>query len=125
MTEFLANETTEASPISSDDRSGFFGLLELDGEGTVRYARSLPTDGDRAPSWTGKNFYEVAPMSNIDEFRLLVNSFIAGGQSISGQEFVYRFDDGRSIPARILFSRSSEHNDGEASTSILLQIKRV
>ena len=50
----------------------FFGLVELDADGTVLYSR-IERDGDRhypPANITGRNFFsEVAPFLNVENFR--------------------------------------------------------
>ncbi len=69
-----------------------FGLIELDGEGTVlHYSPShQPLEKGRAQSIIGRNFFDdVVPVSPLKEFKASFLRFMAFGDSV--QRFTIRF----------------------------------
>jgi hypothetical protein len=107
----------------------FYGLVELDADGTVLYSR-VETDGrgmaaDRARDVTGRNFYtEVAPFRNVDEFRRLLECFCKGSQPASSADFVCDYDDGPQA-VRVLLARIRERTELDVTKSVLVHIRKA
>ena len=104
-----------------------FGLVELDSAGTVLYTRIEPDGAPRgpAPDYTGRNFYtEVAPFSNVVEFRNQLDDFSRGSQPAHTINFTCDYEDGP-LPVRILLARIRERSQADVTKSILVHIRRV
>jgi len=107
----------------------FYGLVELDPDGTVLYSRF---EGDvrrllsgPAPDVTGRNFYtEVAPFRNVGEFRRLLDDFSNGSQAASSADFVCDYDDGPQA-VRILLARIRERTKLDVTKSILVHFRKA
>ena len=100
-----------------------FGLVELDAAGTVLYAR-LESDGG-APDYTGLNFYtEVAPFSNVVEFRDQLERFSRGSQPALSFDFTCDYEDGP-VQVRVLLARIRERSQADETKSILVHIRRA
>ncbi|HWW74585.1 MAG TPA: hypothetical protein VNZ44_04265 [Pyrinomonadaceae bacterium] len=105
-----------------------YGLLELDSDGTVLYSR-VEADGSGAgkpaPDLTGLNFFtEVAPFTNVDDFRRQFDLFGSGQQPASSLDFVCQYDDGP-VAVRVLLARIRESSDHQTTKSILVHIRRL
>lgn len=105
-----------------------YGLLELDSDGTVLYSR-VETDGAGvglpAPDLTGLNFFtEVAPFTNVNDFRRQLDLFGRGEQPASSLDFVCQYDDGP-LAVRVLLARIRERADQQTTKSILVHIRRL
>jgi hypothetical protein len=102
-----------------------YGLIELDEAGTVLYARF---EGDGAAAFaardvTGRNFYtEVAPFTNVGEFRRLLESFSKGSQPAHSTDFTCEYADGP-LPVRVLLARIRERSERDATKSVLVHIR--
>jgi hypothetical protein len=98
------------------------GLVELDQAGTVLYARLEKDDVRRDLS--GLNFFsEVAPFSNVEEFRRRLDEFKSGREQADSFKFTCNFDDGE-VLVRVLIARISESTNGERIKSILVHIRQ-
>jgi len=106
----------------------FYGLLELDAAGTVLYSRAEPDGappGDPPPDLTGRNFYtEVAPFSNVEEFRHQLDLFRRGQQPASSFDFTCEYEDGP-LTVRVLLARIRERAEQETTKSILAHIRKA
>lgn len=116
-----------ASP-PSPAREKFYGLIELDPAGTVLYSR-VEADGSArgapAPDLTGRNFYtEVAPFSNVAEFRQQLDIFRRGEQPACSLDFTCEYEDGP-LTVRVLLARIRERSGGDATKSILVHIRKA
>lgn len=97
------------------------GLIELDQAGTVLYARLEKDDVRRDLS--GLNFFsEVAPFSNVEEFRRRIDEFSSGREQADSFNFTCNFDDGEML-VRVLVSRIRERTNGRCTKSILVHIR--
>ena len=103
-----------------------FGLFELDPTGTVIYSR-IEGDGNRLetiPDFSGHNFYEeVAPFSNVEEFRLRVHQFTRGATAADNFNFDCRYGD-EVTPVRVLLARIRERSSSECTKSVLVHIRK-
>lgn len=100
-----------------------FGLVELDAAGTVLYTR-FEADG-ATPDYTGRNFYtEVAPFSNVVEFRSRLDQFSRGSQPALSFDFTCDYEDGP-VPVRVLLARIRERSQLDETKSILVHIRRA
>jgi hypothetical protein len=98
------------------------GLIELDQAGTVLYARLEKDDVRRDLS--GLNFFsEVAPFSNVEEFRRRIDEFTSGCEQANRFNFTCNFDDGE-VRVRVLVARMGQRTGGERAKSILVHIRR-
>ena len=127
----LVNRRHEAQGTSTVALPGpkFYGLVELDADGTVLYSR-IECDGRRAVSgpaqdWTGQNFYtEVAPFRNVGELRRLLDGFSKGSQAASSADFVCDYEDGP-LAVKILLARIRERTELDVTKSILIHIRKA
>ena len=102
-----------------------FGLVELDPAGTVLYTRFEPDGSPQSPDYTGLNFYtEVAPFSNVAEFRSHLDGFGRGSQPSLSMDFTCDYEDGP-LPVRVLLARIRERSDLDVTKSILVHIRRA
>lgn len=103
-----------------------YGLLELDAAGTVLYSRiEGAAAAAAAPDLTGLNFYtEVAPFSNVGEFRKQLDSFSRSAQPASSIDFTCDYDDGP-VTVRVLLARIRERTQQDATKSILVHIRKA
>jgi hypothetical protein len=98
------------------------GLIELDQAGMVLYARLEKDDVRRDLS--GLNFFsEVAPFSNVEEFRRRINVFTSGREQADSFNFTCNFGDGE-VLVRVLVARVRERTNGKRTKSILVHIRR-
>jgi hypothetical protein len=106
----------------------FYGLLELDEEGTVLYSRVEPdgaASGAGALDLTGLNFYkEVAPFSNVGEFRHQLDSFRRGQQPATSLDFTCEYEDGP-LTVRMLLARIRERSELNTTKSVLVHIRKA
>ena len=105
-----------------------FGLVEIDSAGTVLYTR-FEGDGATplgvAPSYTGLNFYaEVAPFSNVVEFKQHLERFSRGSQPALSMDFICDYEDGP-VNVRVLLARIRERSQSDVTRSILVHIRRA
>ena len=112
------------------DGGKFFGLVELDPDGTVLYSR-VEANGVRsgpylpAPDLTGRNFYtEVAPFSNVGEFRQQLEAFGRSQQPACSFDFTCQYDDGP-LTVRMLLARIRERAEQNTTKSILVHIRKA
>lgn len=99
------------------------GLVELDQEGTILYARLERDDARR--DLGGLNFFsEVAPCKNVGEFRRRLKDFANGREQANGFNFSCDFEDG-SVPVRVLLDRIRERSNGDRADSILVHIRQA
>jgi hypothetical protein len=104
-----------------------YGLIEIDGAGTVLYTRF---EGDDAASFaardiTGRNFYtEVAPFKNVGEFRQQLDNFNMGFLPAHSMDFTCDYEDGP-LAVRILLARIRERSQQDTTKSILVHIRRA
>ena len=106
----------------------WFGLVELDPDGTVLYVRNeldgLPQYG-AVRDYTGLNFYtEVAPFRNVVEFRQLLDGFSSGSQPAHSTDFTCDYEDGPLL-VRVLLARIREQSQLDATKSVLVHIRRA
>lgn len=105
-----------------------FGIIELDANGSVLYARIEPdgsTQSGAAPDYKGRNFYtEVAPFRNVREFRSQVEGFRRGSQPTHSIDFICDYEDGP-VHVRVLLARIRERSESDTTKSILVHIRRV
>ncbi len=104
-----------------------FGLVEIDAAGTVLYTRFEGGDAAwfAARNTTGRNFFtEVAPFSNVGEFRQRLDDFAKGSQAAHSIDFTCLYEDGP-LPVRILLARIRERSDRDVTKSILVHIRRA
>lgn len=105
----------------------FFGLLELDAEGTVLYSR---IEGDAngfnlAPNIRGRNFFDdVARFRNVDEFRRSIENFRRSSAQAESIIFTCQYEDGPQ-PVRVLLARVRERPDRETTKSVLVHIRKA
>ena len=103
-----------------------YGLLELDAAGTVLYSR-LETDGaGPAPKvdLSGLNFFEeVAPFSNVQEFRRHVNIFVSGDSQAGSFDFDCQYEDGL-VQVRVLLARLRERSRSGVTKSVLVHLRK-
>ena len=89
------------------------GLLELDAAGTVLYSRLEDdgTPGDLASDLVGHDFYsEVAPFTNVEEFRQRLNTFSQSREPSLGFVFNCDYMDG-AMPVKVLLTRMTERTN--------------
>lgn len=102
-----------------------YGLIEIDPAGTVLYTRF---EGEAAASFAspdpaGRNFYtEVAPFTNVGEFRQQLDDFSRGSQPAHSIDFTCHYEDGP-LPVRILLARIRERSERDVTRSILVHIR--
>lgn len=116
-----------ATNVGYDGAAGrkLFGLVELDPAGTVLYNRFDAEGCDPAADVTGRNFYtEVAPFSNVVEFRQRLDSFSRGTEPVHSMDFTCDYEDGP-LPVRVLLARIRERTRAETTRSILVHFKRA
>lgn len=105
----------------------FFGLLELDAEGTVLYARA-ECDGDEScppVDLTGHNFYtDGAPFKNVEDFRLLLDRFAGSSDQASSSTFVCEYEDG-DVPVKVLLAHIRKRSDINRTKAILVHIRKT
>lgn len=105
----------------------FFGLLELDADGTVLYSR-IEREADRhfpAPDITGRNFYsEVAPFRNVEEFHRCLDNFTRSSQPANSIPFTCQYEDGP-VLVKVLLARVRERSARDTTKSILVHIRKV
>jgi hypothetical protein len=105
----------------------FFGLVELDTDGTVRYSR-IEREGHQylaVANITGRNFYsEVARFQNVEEFRKCLESFRRSSQQASTIPFTCQYEDGP-LRVKVLLARVRERSEGDVSRSILVHIGKA
>lgn len=105
----------------------FFGLLELDADGTVLYSRI-----ERGADWqhpahniTGRNFYsDVAPFRNVEEFHQCLDNFSRGSQPANTIPFTCQYEDGP-VLVKVLLARVRERSEHDLNKSILVHIRKV
>lgn len=104
-----------------------FGLLELDGAGTV-LSSALSSDDKAegsAADVAGLNFYaEVAAFANVEEFHQRLDAFNRSGDQAYGFEFSCDYEDG-AVPVRVLLARIRERKTGEQAESLLVHIRKA
>lgn len=104
-----------------------FGLLELDGAGTILYSR-LEGRGNfdnPAADVAGRNFYsEVAPFINVEEFHQRLDNFKLSAAQALSFVFTCAYEDG-AVPVRVLLARIRERNNGNHTKSLLVHIKKA
>jgi hypothetical protein len=104
-----------------------YGLIEIDGAGTVLYARF---EGDAAAAFaaqdfTGRNFYtEVAPFRNVGEFRERLDAFSRGSTAAHSMDFTCDYADGP-LTVRVLLARIRERTERDVTKSVLVHIRRA
>ena len=105
----------------------FFGLLELDADGTVLYSR-IERDADwqqLAPNITGRNFYsDVAPFQNVEEFHECLDNFSRSSQAANTIPFTCQYKDGP-MQVRVLLARVRERSEHDVTKSILIHIRKI
>jgi two-component system cell cycle response regulator DivK len=110
------------------DTPTLFGLIELDAEGTVLYSHVEPdaaAAGGAAPDFTGRNFFtEVAPFSNVGEFRQRLDDFSRGTLPACSMDFTCEYEGGP-LAVRVLLARIRERAQLEVTKSVLVHIKRA
>lgn len=98
------------------------GLFELDDAGNVLYYRK--DSAGTSPDMTGQNFYdEVAPFTNVEEFRRCVNDFTRGGKVADSFDFDWH-SEGSDHTVRVLLARIRERVDRNNTKSVLVHIRR-
>ncbi|HEX8285229.1 MAG TPA: response regulator [Pyrinomonadaceae bacterium] len=103
------------------------GLVEIDQAGTMLYARF---EGDGAAAFgalgaEGRNFYtEVAPFSNVGEFRQHLEAFSKSSAPAHSLNFTCHYEDGP-LPVRVLLTRIRERTGQDVTKSILVHIRRA
>ncbi|HYE16322.1 MAG TPA: hypothetical protein VD968_17925 [Pyrinomonadaceae bacterium] len=109
--------------ISPTERN-LLGLFELDDAGTVLYSRVEPAGkGGARRDLSGLNFYEeVAPFSNVEEFRRRVTLFARGGGPVNRFNFDCLYDTG-SLHVKVLLARVSERADRDRTKSVIVHIR--
>ena len=104
----------------------FFGLVELDTDGTVLYSRNETSWGHNyIDNVTGRNFFsEVAPFLNVTAFRQCVDSFNRSSQQADSVAFTCEYEDGP-VAVRLLMARVSEESSRDVTKSILIHVRKV
>lgn len=106
----------------------FFGLLELDAEGTVLYARSEAqreaSAGDVRLIPGSNLFSENALFKNIAELRSRFECFSRSLSQSDSFEFTCQFED-EAVPVRILLARIHELRDSARTKSLLIHIRKI
>lgn len=102
-----------------------FGLIELDGEGTVVHyspAREPKREAE-ARSIVGRNFFdEVVPVSPVKEFKTRFLRFMAIGDSV--QRFTIRFPfEHQDVRVQIMLARITERTETGRERLALVQLK--
>lgn len=105
-----------------------YGLVELDAAGTVLYTRfesdGTPSNG-RAPDYAGLNFYtQVAPFTNVAQFKNRLDDFTRGSQPAHSMDFTCEYEDGP-VLVRVLFARIRERSRADTTKSVLVHIRRA
>ena len=101
-----------------------FGLWELEANGTVRHYE--PEVGEHAlqPSEViGRNFFEIGPSSQVQEFREQVQRFILGSAPAHSFDLTLNVDE-ESIRTRVLLASTHRSKSGGMKV-ILLHIRRA
>lgn len=105
----------------------FFGLVELDMDGTVLYSR-IESDGAGlfpATKITGRNFYsEVAPFRNVEEFKECFDSFTRGAQQAKSILFTCQYEGGP-VQVKVLLARVREQSEHDVTKSVLVHIRKA
>lgn len=101
---------------------GVYGLFELNPAGIVLYSR---VEQEEEPcDVVGRNFYEeVAPFSNVEEFRLHVTQFARGTSHAESFNFDCQCDGGP-LPVRVLLARICERTRYDRTKSVLVHITK-
>lgn len=105
----------------------FFGLLKLDADGTVLYARAEGDDeGNRQPDdLVGRNFYsDAARFKNVEDFRKLLDRFVKSHDQAGGFSFVCEYEDG-DVPVRVLLAQVRERTDDSRTKAVLVHIRQA
>jgi len=104
----------------------FFGLLELEFDGTILYSRMDGPDAYRCGrEVTGRNFFsEVAPFLNVEELRGHLETFSQGFQQANSMMFTCQYEDGP-VPVKILMARVTENSKRELTKSILMHMRKI
>ena len=98
------------------------GLFELDDAGNVLYY--WKDSAGTSPDMTGQNFYdEVAPFTNVEEFRRYVTEFTRGGKAADSFDFDWH-SEGSDHTVRVLLARIRERVDRNNTKSVLVHIRR-
>jgi hypothetical protein len=101
-----------------------YGLVEIDPAGTVLYSRFEGDEGRVAADITGLNFYtQVAPFSNVGDFRRQLDIFSRSTQPATSLDFTCDYEDGP-VPVRVLLARIRERTPHDATKSILVHIRK-
>lgn len=102
-----------------------FGLIELDGEGTVVHyspAREPESYGETSDI-VGRNFFdEVVPVSPVKEFKTRFLRFMAIGDSV--QRFTIRFPfEHQDVRVQIMLARITERTENGRERLALVQLR--
>lgn len=105
----------------------FFGLLKLDADGTVLYARAEGDDErNRQPDdLVGRDFYSyVTRFKNVEDFRQLLDRFVESHDQAGGFSFVCEYEDG-DVPVRVLLAQVRERTDDSRTKAVLVHIRQA
>ncbi|HEX8709578.1 MAG TPA: PAS domain-containing protein [Pyrinomonadaceae bacterium] len=102
-----------------------FGLLELDGEGTVLYfkpeQREIP--GLQTTELIGQNFFTaITPIAEAGEFRERIRSFKRSHAPAESFHFTFGFEN-RYLSVRVLLARIREQSELGSAESVLIHIR--
>ena len=121
---YSRDKLMNSSSYPKQDR--FFGVLELDADGTVLYSE-LEQDYTRKymPDITGHNFFtEIAPFNNVEEFRYCIRGFNKSSRHTDSFNFVCQYADGP-VPVRVVLTRVFDKSKSNSTALTLVQIRNI
>ncbi|HEV7859204.1 MAG TPA: hypothetical protein VGO91_11350 [Pyrinomonadaceae bacterium] len=105
----------------------FFGLLELDAEGTVLYFKP-ERQGDPIgllPNFIGENFFTaVMPVANVKELKERFTNFRRSHAPALSFNFIFSFEHG-TVPARVLLARIHDRSELGTAEFTLVHLRKA
>lgn len=101
-----------------------FGLVELDGVGTILYFNPESKEGE-APALIGRNFFtDVRPVAEAEEFQRHIKSFRRSKAPSHSFNFTFNFEPGSPLPVRVLLARIHEQTVDGGRDSVFVHIRK-
>lgn len=101
-----------------------FGLVELDGAGTILYFNPESKEGGPA-ALVGRNFFtDVRPVAEAEEFQRHIKSFRRSKAPSHSFNFTFNFEPDDPLPVRVLLARIHEQTVDGGRDSVFVHIRR-
>ena len=102
-----------------------FGLVELDGAGTILYFNPDNKETPPSPALVGRNFFtDVRPVAEAEEFQRHIRSFRRGKAPSHSFNFTFNFGDDTPLPVRVLLARIHEQTVEGGRDSVFVHIRK-